>query len=232
MDVKREKKSKLSTEITAGANWQTGNTEIIRISASANAAIIDSVKEFSFNMRYIYGENKKKKNQNEFSTGLQFDYRPLNRFSPFVRAELYSNEFKKISYRFSGLAGAKYRYFIKKKSNETVCDYSISGAVVYEYERYTREAGIQPKERFRLSVRPKFKQRLWKNTVFALECYYKPNIIDFSDCIVLSIVQLNFKLNKYLFVRCSYEWEYNNKPAAKALKKTDTLLMFNLGVNF
>jgi len=232
LDIKRAKQSQLSVETTIGANWQTGNTEITRISSTANAAVIDSIKEFSCDLKYIYGENKQKKNQNEFLTGVQFDYRPLDRFSPFIRTEFYSNEFKKILLQFSSLAGAKYKYFIKRKNNETICDYSISGAFVSEYEKYTKDTGMKPKERFCLSVRPKFKQQLFKNAILIFQCYYKPNITEFSDYIILAITQLNFKVNKYMFVRCSYEWEYTNEPATNAVIKNDKLLLFNLGANF
>jgi putative salt-induced outer membrane protein YdiY len=226
--AKRVAKAKISTNVTLGGNFQTGNTEKSGISGTVQISSVDSVKELSFNAKYTYSENKKVVNQREYLVGGQYDFNPLNRFSPFLRIELYGNEFKKIDYRVSGLIGAKYRYYVYKNTS----DFSISGALLYDIENYIAEANLQTQKKYRLSLRPKFKQRIMENIYAQTELYYKPNITRLDDYIIHSITNVNFIINKNMFLRCSYEHEYNSKPAKSSVKKDDTLLLASLGINF
>ena len=118
----RTSKATLSARITLEGNYQTGNTEKTNLSGSVSMAAIDSIKEFSANSRFLYGENNKTVNQREYLAGVQYDYHPFAVFSPFARFEYYRNEFKKINARYSGLIGVKYRYLIKPG----ISDYSAT----------------------------------------------------------------------------------------------------------
>ncbi len=224
----RMAKSKIITRVTFGGNYQTGNTEKAGVMGTASIASIDSIKELSANFGYAYGENKDILNQREYKAGVQADYHPLSVFSPFIRFEFYSNEFRQINYRYSGLIGAKYRFFIK----DDFADYSISTALLYDLENYTEKANKPNKERLRMSIRPKFKQRLMENIYLLAEIYYKPNMAEFDDYLIYAIFNLNFRVNKYVFLKASYEYEYNSMPITSSVKKTDTLLLGSLGVEF
>ena len=224
----RSSKSKISSNVTFGANLQTGNTEKSGIFATASFASEDSIKEFSANLRYAFGANNGVVNQREYLAGGQCDYHPLARLSPFVRFEFYNNHFRKIAQRYSGLAGLKYRYFVYKNSS----DYSISAALLFNFEKYTSDTELPDTEKMRLSIRPKFKQALMENIHLVAEIYYKPNLADFADYMIYSITTLNFRVNRYIFLRGSYEYEYNSRPATAVVKKTDTLLLGSFGVEF
>ena len=232
MESKRMEKVKLSTAISLGGNYQTGNTENGSLVLSSALSAVDSIKEFSLNAKYHYSENARKMNKDEFSGGLQFDYHPLSQFSPFVRVEFYSNRFRQIDSRFSGLLGAKYCYFKYLKDNAITSEYSISGAFVFENDNYTKEALLPDKSRFRFSLRPKFKQSVMRNIFLGLECFYKPNIVDFSDFIIDSMFQINFTVNEYITLLCSYQYEYDSKPATTIVKKIDTNLLSSLVISF
>ena len=231
MESKRAAKTKIATNISLGGNYWTGNTDKGTIVGSLNLAATDSLKEFSFNAKYTYGEDKNKMNQREFLTGLQYDYHPLSVFSPFMRVELYTNEFKNIKYRSSVLAGAKYRFFVYKKDGETTSDFSISGAFTYVYEKYTADAKSSDQQKVRLSLRPKIKQKLAKNIYFQSELFYMPKINCWEDYILYLRSNLNFLINSNIFIKCSYEYEYENKPITKDIKKTDTVFSISLGIN-
>jgi len=224
----RSSKSKISSNVTFGANSQTGNTEKSGVFTTASFASVDSIKEFSANLRYAFGANNRVVNQREYLAGGQCDYRPLSRLSPFVRFEFYNNTFRQIAQRYSGLAGLKYRYFVYKRSS----DYSISAALLFHYEKYTSETDLPDTGKMRLSIRPKFKQNLMENIHLLAEVYYKPNLADFDDYMIYSITTFNFKVNRQIFLRASYEYEYNSRPATAAVKKTDTLLLGSFGVEF
>lgn len=227
-EMHRVAKARISTKSTIGGNYQSGNTEKASLSGTANISAIDSIKEFSFDARYVYGENKNRTNQKEYLVGVQFDYLPLSLFSPFARAEVYGNEFKKINHRYSLLFGAKYRYFVYNK----ICDYSISVAFLYDYENYTKETQLPNKEKIRISIRPKFKQRIMDNIFITDEIYFKPNIINHKDFIIHNIMHVNFNVNQHVYLRCSYEYEYDSKPATLSVKKRNTIFSFSLGISF
>ena len=231
MESKRAAKTKIATSISLGGNFWTGNIDKSSFLGNLHIAATDSIKEFSFDAKYIYGENNKKLNHREFMTGLQYDYHPLSVFSPFTRIELYSNEFRNIKYRFSGLAGAKYRFYVHKNDIETTSDFSVSGAFTYVYEKYTPDAQSLNQYKFRLSLRPKIKQKLAKNIYFQSELYYMPKIDCWEDYILYFRSNINFLVNSNIFIKCSYEYEFESKPITTDIKKTDTIFSISLGVN-
>ena len=231
MEKTRAAKTKIATNISLGGNYWTGNTEKGIIMGGVSLSAVDSIKEFSFDAKYTYGENNKKVNQREFLSGLQYDYHPLSVFSPFLRIELYNNEFRNIKSRYSGLAGAKYRFFLNKKDGETTSDYSISGAFTYVFERYTSDAQSSDQQKVRLSLRPKIKQKLAKNIYFQSELYYIPRIDCWEDYNLYSRSYINFLINSNIFFKCSFDYEYENKPVTTDIKKTDTKLIISLGIS-
>jgi len=231
MESKRAAKTKIATNISLGGNSWTGNTNKGTLIGSLNLAAVDSVKEFSFDARYAYGENNNKVNQREFLMGLQYDYHPLSVFSPFMRIELYNNEFRNIKSRYSGLAGAKYRFFLYKKEGVTTSDFSISGAFSYVFEKYTPDAQSSNQQKVRLSLRPKIKQKIAKNIYFQSELYFMPKISCWEDYIIYLRSNVNFLVNSNVFIKCSYEHEYESKPITSDIRKTDTILAISLGIS-
>ena len=232
MESKRAAKTKIATKISLGGNFFSGNIEKGTFIGNLNLSAVDSIKEFSFDAKYIYGENNNKLNQREFLTGLQYDYHPLSVFSPFMRVELYSNEFRNIKYRYSGLAGAKYRYYVHKHDGETTSDYSISGAITYVFEKYTPDAESSDQHKLRLSLRPKIKQKLAKNIYLQSELYFIPKVVCWEDYILYWRSNVNFLINSNIFIKCSYEFEHESKPISADIKKTDTILSISLGISF
>jgi len=224
----RTSKAKLTARITLDGNYQTGNTEKANIASTGHIAAIDSMKEFSANARFVYGEFNKTANQKEYIAGVQYDYRPLSDFSPFVRVEFYNNQYRQIHGRYSGLIGAKYRYFVKPEK----LDYSISAALLYDLDNFTADAELPNKERLRISVRPKFKHDFTPNIRLVTEIYYKPNLANFDDYMIYWNSNINVRISKHVLLRVSYEHEYNSMPATNRVKKTDALLLAGLGVEF
>jgi putative salt-induced outer membrane protein YdiY len=224
----RVSKAKLSARITLDGYYQTGNTDKSNVSGSVSLSSVDSIKELSFNGRYLYGKNEKTVNQKEYIAGVQYDYHPFSVVSPFLRMEFYKNEFQKINGRYAGMAGMKYRYFVKPG----ILDYSVSAALLFDIERYEPDVDSPGKERFRISVRPKFKHNLTDNIYLIAEAFYKPNIKRFDDYIMCGNINLNIRVLTKGLLRLSYEHEYNNRPATNEIKKTDALLLVGLGVEF
>jgi hypothetical protein len=224
----RTSKAKLTARIGLDGNYQTGNTEKLNLSGTGFVAAIDSVKEFSANARFVYGEYDKTAYQREYIAGVQYDYRPLSDFLPFVRFEFYKNHFRQIQGRYSGLIGAKYRYFVIPEK----LDYSISAAFLYDLDNFTADAELPNKERLRISVRPKFKHDFTPNIRLVTEIYYKPNLAHFEDYMIYWNSNINIRIIKNVLLRMSYEHEYNSMPASDKVKKTDAQLLAGLGIEF
>ena len=231
METERAAKTKIATNITLGGNFWSGNIDKSSFLGNLHLAATDSIKEFSFDAKYIYGEHNNKLNHRELLTGLQYDYHPLSAFSPFTRIELYSNEFRNIKYRFSGLVGAKYRFYVHKNEIETTSDFSVSGAFTYVFEKYMPDAQSLNQHKLRFSLRPKIKQKLAKNIYLQSELYYMPKMDCWEDYILYFRSSINFLINNNIFVKCSYDYEYENKPITTDIKKTDTILSINLGIS-
>ena len=222
----RISKAKLSAQITLDGNYQTGNTEKANVSTTVFVSAVDSAKEFAVNGRFMYGENNKKINQREYVAGLQYDYHPYSVVTPFVRFEFYQNPFRQIKGRYSGLAGAKYRFWVKPQ----MLDYSISAAFLYDFDHFVHDANLPDKERYRISIRPKFKQYMTERVYLITEVFYKPNLAHFCDYIVCGNININFRFLKQGLLRISYEYQFENRPPTHKVKKTDALLLAGLGI--
>jgi Putative salt-induced outer membrane protein len=232
IDSKRASKSKISTNISVGGSYWSGNVDKSIFTGSLRLAAVDSIKEFSFDAKYTFGKNDGKLNQREFLTGLQYDYHPLSTFSPFLRMDLYSNEFKSINLRYSGYAGAKYRLFVNQKEGITTSDFSISGALTYVYEKFVPEVDKDNQHKVRLSIRPKIKQIISKNILLQSEIYFKPKINCWEDYIVYSMSSISVAVNDNISVKLIYEYDYESKPVTDNIRKTDSMFVINLGFKF
>ena len=100
---------------------------------------------------------------------------------------------------------------------------------MYDLDHYISDINLKNKERFRLSIRPKFKHQLTESLYLVAEVFYKPNVVDFCDFIVHTKINLNFVVFKQGFLRMSYEHEYNTFPATDKVKKRDALLLVGVG---
>ena len=138
-----------------GSSYYTGNVEKVDLRGEGNISHTDSTFEFSSFVKATYGEMETIKNNQEFQAGIQADYKPYAKLSPFLLFTAYNNEFKDIALRLSGITGLKYTFYKTEKSN-----YSISTALQYDAEQY--KSDIEDKEILRLSIRPKLKQQIAK----------------------------------------------------------------------
>ena len=123
----------------------------------------------------------------------------------------------------SGLVGMKYRLYVKP----SVCDYSISAAFVYDRTDFTDET-VLPKNNYRISIRPKFTQKLADNLSLYHCTYYQPSVLDFDDFIVNSVTKLQTKITKMLFLDLSFTYEYRSSVPAENYKKHDFLSEISL----
>lgn len=224
---KEEKKKDLwDAKMGLGAYYFTGNTDKFDLVSDFKLTRKDTVIESNLFLKGVLGKVEGETNKQEFSGGLKFDYKPQSTFSPFVLLSFYTNEFKDIKIRLSGFVGAKYLYY-----NSETSEYSISAAVQYDIEKYY-EAVTEDGNKYRLSIRPKFKQRIGGNIDFLAQFFYQPNLENFDDYFFVSDLSLSTKLLKNLALKMSYTFDYESMPVSDDIEKADQSFITSLVLSF
>ena len=208
-----------------GSSLYSGNVNKFDLKSTGKISHVDSSFEFSAFYKAIYAENDHIQNNQEFSGGFKFDYLPKNKFSPFVAINAYRNEFKNIHQRLSSLLGSKFVYFSTPSSK-----YSLSIAGQYDMEKYVEET--PDKNKIRLSIRPKFVQKIGTNAEFKNITYFQPNLQRWSDYLIESETSLNAKITKAVSLKISYIYEFVNEPTKVELLKTDHSLYASIVFEF
>ena len=207
-----------------GASLNTGNVNNCNLSNDAAVTRNDSVVALDIHYKLLYSSliHKDDVGQQwettnfEVNGGVKMDLYQFGKYSPFLACEVLSNQFKGYDLKMSGLVGVKYRLYVKP----SVCDYSISAAFVYDRTDFTDET-VLPKNNYRISIRPKFTQKLADNLSLYHCTYYQPSVLDFDDFIVNSVTKLQTKITKMLFLDLSFTYEYRSRVPAENYKKHD-----------
>ena len=214
-----------------GASLNTGNVNNCNLSNDAAVTRNDSVVALDIHYKLLYSSliHKDDVGQQwettnfEVNGGVKMDLYQFGKYSPFLACEVLSNHFKGYDLKMSGLVGVKYRLYVKP----SVCDYSISAAFVYDRTDFTDET-VLPKNNYRISIRPKFTQKLADNLSLYHCTYYQPSVLDFDDFIVNSVTKLQTKITKMLFLDLSFTYEYRSRVPAENYKKHDFLSEISL----
>ena len=81
---KEKKKAQWKSKLTLGGSDYSGNVDKFDLRTEGNVTREDSILEFSSFFKATYGEVDSKKNTQEISGGIKFDYMPQHRLSPFL----------------------------------------------------------------------------------------------------------------------------------------------------
>ncbi len=214
-----------------GASLNTGNVNNCNLSNDAAVTRNDSVVALDIHYKLLYSSliHKDDVGQQwettnfEVNGGVKMDLYQFGKYSPFLACEVLSNQFKGYDLKMSGLVGMKYRLYVKP----SICDYSVSAAFVYDRTDFTDET-VLPKNNYRISIRPKFTQKLADNLSLYHCTYYQPSVLDFDDFIVNSVTKLQTKITKMLFLDLSFTYEYRSRVPAENYKKHDFLSEISL----
>ena len=219
-------------ELTGKGDW--GNNNQMDLVSSGGVKRADTTMELSFGYKVLYSEKSAIINKEEYRANLKFDWKPKHMISPFLLFIAEQKKLKNINLRLSSLAGAKWVYF---KSEEKGSEYSLSAALTYDMDEYIIEnensTTYEQKDITRLSLRPKFKQKLFEGkSKFTWMFFYLPKIDDFDDYRLNSIMSFTTKLTKNLALKIAYTMEYVNKPPVEGTYKKDDLLTLGLKLSF
>jgi len=227
--------SKWSYDLGLGTSLNAGNVNTCNVNHYASIIRNDSLIALDFHYKLLYSslidkndmEQKWKETNFEINGGLKFDYLQYGKYSPFLACEMLTNKYKGYNLKMSGLVGFKYRIYVIP----SVCDYSISAAFVYDWTDFT-DATVLPNNNYRISIRPKIKQRLTENLTLLNLTFYQPSVLDFHDYIIHSTTKLQTKLTKKMFLDLTFSYEYRSRIPSENYKHHDILSEVSLRLKF
>lgn len=224
--ISGQAQSKWHYNFGLGASLNTGNVNNCNISNDGAVNRNDSLIALDFHYKLLYSSLIHKEDAAqlweetnfEVNGGVKMDLYQYDKFSPFLACEMITNKYKGYDLKLSGLIGMKYRIY----TIPSVCDYSISGAFVYDWTDFTDETHLL-NNNYRISIRPKISQRLTDNLTLLHMTFYQPSVLDFSDYIINSTTKLQTKITRKLFLDLAFTYEYRSRVPAENYKKHDIL---------
>lgn len=199
------KEKKASGFISAGGSLSSGNINKADVKATGGLSVADSTLEFVMGGKYTYSESEHKTKNNGIELNSKIDFMPYRKWSPLIAFEYLHNAYKGYNFRLDLVAGAKYNICSKPK----VYDYSISLAGLYDVVDYTDDKKTLDDNAFRLSLRPKIKQKL--GNLFLIEkLFYQPKFVDFNDYLIKNETELECKITSIFYLSVIYEFDYRS----------------------
>ena len=223
--------SKWNYDLGLGASLNTGNVNNCNISHDAAVTRNDSVVALDCHYRVLYSSlilksdagRKWEETNFEINGGVKMDLYQYGKYSPFLACELLSNKYKGYDLKLSGLVGFKFRIY----TQPSVCDYSISAAFVYDWNDFTDET-VLPNNNYRISIRPKIKQKITDNLTLLHYTFFQPSVLDWSDYIVNSLTKLQTQITKKLFLDLSFRYDYHSRVPGENYRHHDILTEVSL----
>lgn len=198
--------SKWKYQLGLGWNMNEGNVNNMSFNNTGSVDRNDSTLAFSANYKIVYDQQDKVETNKGFNAGIKFDLFQYDRWSPFFASEYINNKYKGYDYKLSLLLGAKYRIY----TVPGVCDYSVSGALVYDHVKYCDTTGMRPQV-FRASFRFKVKQKIGDVVSLNHSTFYQPSFYNFTgDYIITSTTKMENKLGKNFFLDLIFNYEYRS----------------------
>ena len=218
-----------------GASLNAGNVNNCNINNYGSIIRNDSLLAFDFRYKLLYSSLIHKSNVGrqweetnfEVNGGIKLDYLQYGIFSPFLACEMLTNKYKGYDLKMSGLIGFKYRIYVKP----SVCDYSISAAFVYDWTDFTDSTAL-PNNNYRISIRPKIKQRLTETLTLLNLTFYQPSVLDFGDYIISNTTKLETRITKKLYLDLAFVYEYRSRVPAENYKKHDIFSEISVRLKF
>lgn len=222
-------------DLGLGSSLNTGNVNNCNINNYASVIRNDSLLAFDFHYKFLYSSlinknnigNQWEETNFEINGGLKMDYLQYGKYSPFLACEMLTNKYKGYNLKMSGLVGFKYRVYVRP----SICDYSISAAFVYDWTDFT-DATVLPNNNYRISIRPKIKQRLTENLTLLNLTFYQPSVLDFHDYIIHSTTKLQTKITKKLYLDLGFSYEYRSYVPSENYKHHDIMSEVSMRLKF
>ncbi len=171
------------SQLEFGLNGASGNSSfsILRGGFTAKRVKTDEY-ELDFRTLVRYGKNDEKVIANDVKASLKFDWRPLERFSPFVFVDAARDRIRRLDFQANGGAGMKWTV-----SEDDRRSLSLSWAGIFDYQNFDPPEGstAEGSELLgRSSFRLKLEQKLGERAKFEHVSFYQPAFSEIADYVV------------------------------------------------
>lgn len=228
MTVSAQKK--WSYKLGFGGELKSGNVNTTIFNTNAGVERNDSILAFDAGVSYMYGLKEGELFENNFNGSIKFDVWQYDRWSPFLAATVNCNPLKMYDYRLNLLAGVKYRIY-----HSAICDYSISGAYVFEHTQYFESIKNDPAladKVSRISLRFKMRQKITDVLSIKHTTFYQPAVTNIAgDYVINSVTSLNAQVSKNMSLGLNFTYEHNELVPA-GVEKNDYITSASLNIKF
>ncbi len=212
-----QNRKKWDFSLSLGGELNSGNVNDLSVKSSGDVKRNDSLISFNANYNVIYKVEDEEETNKGISAGVKLDLYQYNRWSPFIAGEFLTNRYKGYNHKFSVLTGVKLRIFTKPD----VCDYSISAAFVFDKVEYTPDENKLGNRNYRISLRPKIRQKIGNVLSIKHHTFYQPSLEDFSDHLINSSTSLECKVSKYFYLTIGFQYEFRSRIPTSDYKHHD-----------
>lgn len=179
--------------------------------------------DFTTTNSYVYGENNNTKTNNDFYSIADLNFlRKKQRLYYWALANFEKSFSLKINRRFQGGGGVAYKVVDRENVDVTVSD-----GILYELSdlRETDKYGRNEYETFRNSFRIKFYLKIKESLTINTTDFLQNSLSDKDDYIIKSITTLAFRLNKWLSLTTTANYNRLNLTGTENLLITYGLSM-------
>lgn len=219
---------KWNFNLSVGGEFNKGNVNNIGLKSNAEIERNDSLLSFNSRCKFIYQKEDDEETNKGIDAGIKLDLFQYNRWSPFWATEFVTNKYKGYDYLISALTGVKLKIY----QRQDTCDYSISAAFVFDNVDYTPDQSELDDKNYRISIRPKIKQRIGQVLTIKQLFFYQPSILNFSDFNLKSLTNLDCKISNHFFISLSFDYDYRSKTPTEEYKNNDFATEIALKVKF
>jgi putative salt-induced outer membrane protein YdiY len=204
-----------------GFNAARGNTYLTLFSTTFEVKRLETdLFELAWNATALYGENADSVIARRYRTGLNFDYRPEAKVSPFIFLDAERDKFRKLDVRTNVGAGAKY---VLWRSEQTTG--SLSAAVLHDYENFTAPLPGEDASRSsaRWSIRAKAQGELDNGLALVNTTFFKPVFEEIDDYNIDATTKASLRVSERVALSLSWMFRYDSTPPPDVRKDDQTV---------
>ena len=171
------------SQLEFGLNGASGNSSftILRGGFTATRVKTDEY-ELDFRTLVRYGKNEEKVIADDARASIKFDWRPQERFSPFIFIDAARDRIRRLDFQADGGGGVKWTVTEDERT-----ELSLSWAGIFDYQNFDLpEGSVEDGSEFlgRSSFRLKGERKIGERAAFEHVSFYQPAFSDMGDYVV------------------------------------------------
>ncbi|MCU0237439.1 MAG: DUF481 domain-containing protein [Acidobacteria bacterium] len=200
----------------------SGNTDTESFAGKLDSARENPIHKFFFKGQYVYGRNSGREASNKLALDGRWEASLNQRFSTIVSMGYGRDKFS--GYRFRVFVGPGLGYFLVKEEKRSL---QLSLALNYYHDRFS--VGERRELRFLTGkTLGKFEWRPRENFKFIQNLGHFISFSESGSYFVESETAAETRINRTLSIGVSYKANYQNRPPAPEIRRTDTTFLTTL----